>query len=194
MSASIFSGRWAEILTTAVVDAPPDPSDRAALAAWPTPLRQAWAESIDATRLTWFQKAKLKLGAFSTLLWAEPRTTGKPGWRQPGEYRLRSFAIGDSCLFLLRDGRLLRSFPIEDVERVQADPLVIGSLDLGRDDRLAFVRGRDLPGRRPARPLHRCRRRLEFSSGSSRDCRRRGRSFGRSATRPGSRKSSGLCP
>ena len=138
VSASMFSGPWAEILTAAAVEAPPDTGDRAAVAAWLAPLRQAWAARVDTVQLTWFQKAKLKQGAFSTLLWAALQPREDQDRPLPGEYRLRSFAIGDSCLFLLRDGCLLRSFPMENVAQFQADPLVIGSLDLGRDDRLAF--------------------------------------------------------
>jgi hypothetical protein len=136
VSAGIFSGAWAEILTAAVVADPPDPHDPQGMALWLAGLRQAWAAGIDPSRLAWFQKAKLKQGAFSTLLWLalEPATgNGQP---VPGSYRLRAWAIGDSCLFHLRAGRLLRTFPLERCEQFQADPLVIGSLDLGHDDQL----------------------------------------------------------
>jgi hypothetical protein len=139
VSASMFSGPWAEILTAAAVDAPPDPGDRAALAAWLAALRQSWTARIDSAALTWFQKAKLKLGAFSTLLWVRFEPLENEGRPTPGEYRLRGFAIGDSCLFHVREGRLLRSFPIQNVAQFQTDPLVIGSLDLNRDDRLLFA-------------------------------------------------------
>jgi hypothetical protein len=138
VSASMFSGPWATLLTAAAVADAPDTTDHAALVAWLAPLRQAWAAGIDTAQLTWFQKAKLKQGAFSTLLWASLEPRADEGRPLPGEYRLRGWAIGDSCLFLVREGRLLRSFPLQTVEQFQADPLVIGSLDLGRDDRLAF--------------------------------------------------------
>jgi hypothetical protein len=136
VSAGIFSGAWAEILTAAVVADPPDPDDPQRMALWLAGLRQAWAAGIDHSRLAWFQKAKLKQGAFSTLLWLALEPASENGQPLPGSYRLRAWAIGDSCLFHLRAGQLLRTFPLERCEQFQADPLVIGSLDLGHDDQL----------------------------------------------------------
>jgi len=125
-----------------VVHGPPDPADREAFAAWLKTQREAWAASIDTSGLAWFQKAKLPLGAFSTLLWVEvsplPKEQQQPGLF--GALRLRSYAIGDSCLFHVRHGELLRCFPLESAEQFQADPLVLGSVDLKRDGLISFSR------------------------------------------------------
>jgi len=133
---------WATLLSEAVVHGPPDPADREAFAAWLKTQREAWAASIDTSGLAWFQKAKLPLGAFSTLLWVEvsplPKEQQQPGLF--GALRLRSYAIGDSCLFHVRHGELLRCFPLESAEQFQADPLVLGSVDLKRDGLISFSR------------------------------------------------------
>lgn len=138
VASGIFCRGWARILAEAVVDDDLDPNDRGRFNRWLAERRRAWQEQIDVSSLAWFQKPKLRQGAFSTLLWvrleqAEPKIAGGPE-----AWRLRTFAIGDSCLFLFREGRMLRAFPIEHAEQLEADPLAIGSIDLGRDELIVF--------------------------------------------------------
>ena len=133
------SRQWAQILTEATVADPPEAEDRQAFAGWLARQRQAWTEQIDATGLAWFQKAKLPLGAFSTLLWIHVTPMEKPQAGQFGAYRLRCRAIGDSCLFHVRRGELVRQFPIQEAAEFEADPVVLGSMDLKRDQLMQFV-------------------------------------------------------
>lgn len=137
VTSGIFSGPWAEILTEAVQADPPDLDTPGAFAAWLARARGTWSAAIDTSRLAWFQKAKMQQGAFSTLLWfaLEPCDPSEGTF---GTYRLRAWAIGDSCLFHVRDGTLLAKFPIQSADELQADPLVVGSLDLRRDGMLEF--------------------------------------------------------
>jgi hypothetical protein len=140
VTSSLFARLWATILVEAATSGVPDPDDREALARWLAEHRAAWSRQIDVSRLAWFQKAKLREGAFSTLLTvrlvppAETAREGEPDWR------LRGLAIGDSCLFLVRDGKLLRKFPIQTSAELQSDPVVLGSVDLNRDELLEFHR------------------------------------------------------
>jgi hypothetical protein len=140
VTSSLFARAWATILVEAAASAMPDPLDRGALARWLAEHRAAWGRQIDVSRLAWFQKAKLREGAFSTLLAvrlvppANAAPEGEPTWR------LRGLAIGDSCLFLVRDGKLRRKFPIQTSAELQSDPVVLGSVDLNRDDLLEFHR------------------------------------------------------
>lgn len=154
VTSSIFARHWAGILTEATVAEPPTPSHSVpaaggtsvpaadgteeAFAHWLQLRRQAWSQQIDTSSLAWFQKAKLPLGAFSTLLWVQvsPVEEDQPGTF--GAHRLRGFAIGDSCLFHVRHGEVLRTFPIQKAEELEVDPLVLGSVDLGRDELLRF--------------------------------------------------------
>jgi hypothetical protein len=139
VSSAIFSAQWANVLVDAVIAAAPEPSDPEGFAAWLGQRRQAWSQRIDASRLGWSQRAKLPRGAFSTLLWVR---VGDADGDRPGAFgacRLQGFAIGDSCLFHVRGRELVRSFPLHAASEFDADPLALGSLDLGRDRLMQFT-------------------------------------------------------
>lgn len=139
VASAIFSRQWAEILAQATVADPPDVGDDEAFAGWLAERRGSWNEAIDVSGLAWFQKAKLPLGAFSTLVWVrvEPMDDEREG--AFGAYRLEGYAIGDSCLFHCRRGELVRMFPMENAAQFEADPVVLGSVDLNRDQLQKFV-------------------------------------------------------
>jgi len=138
VASGIFSRQWARILTDAVVADDPDPGDAAGFGQWLAVQRNAWQEQIDVASLAWFQKPKLREGAFSTLLWVRLLEAGEDDPAQPATCRLRASAVGDSCLFCVRGGQVRRAFPVQRAEQLKADPVVIGSVDLGRDDLVEF--------------------------------------------------------
>jgi len=153
VASAIFSGQWAELLTTGVIAQPPDPDDKDAFARWLRALRQVWSEQIRTSGLAWFQKAKLPRGAFATLLWIriqekviQEKVSGTiltedkmvPDTFLAPAYRLRAYAIGDTCLFHVRERKVLHTFPVEKAAQFEADPLVLGSVDLKRDQLLKF--------------------------------------------------------
>jgi hypothetical protein len=139
VASAIFSRQWAEILVAAALSDPPDPDDAETFAGWLQERRRAWSESIDVTGLAWFQKAKLPLGAFSTLVWVQVAPLEEEREGAFGGYRLRGYAIGDSCLFQVRHGEPVRMFPVLAAEQFEADPVVLGSVDLNRDQLQQFV-------------------------------------------------------
>jgi hypothetical protein len=139
VSSALFSGPWAAILAEAVVADSPNPIETAEFAAWLRQQRERWAASIDTSSLAWFQKAKLPQGAFSTLLYTRVCPLDETDAGHFGGYRLLSFALGDSCLFQIRGGELVRSFPLETSAQFESDPLVLGSVDLKRDHLLKFA-------------------------------------------------------
>lgn len=138
VSSAIFSGPWARILTHAVVEDPPPLEEGEAFQVWLARQRDCWSSQIDASRLTWYQRPKMVDGAMTTLLWIEltPIEIGEDGLAK--NYRLRSFAIGDSCLFHVRGGETQRMFPLEQSEEFGLNPAVIGSVDRKRDHLLEF--------------------------------------------------------
>lgn len=138
VSSAIFSGPWARVLTREVVAAPPNLEDAAAFQDWLARGRAAWSSQIDVSKLTWYQRPKMVDGAMTTLLWIEltPLEIGEDGLAK--NYRLLSFAIGDSCLFHLRDGQTLSKFPLENSSEFGLNPAVIASIDRRRDHLLAF--------------------------------------------------------
>ncbi|MBN2477032.1 MAG: protein phosphatase 2C domain-containing protein [Pirellulales bacterium] len=139
VASAIFSKQWAAILVEATLADTPDPAEAEAFGRWLARQRQTWTEQIDVTGLAWYQKAKLPLGAFSTLLWVQVQLMEEPQEGAFGAYRLWGGAIGDSCLFHVRRGELVRMFPIQAAEEFEADPVVIGSVDLNRDQLLQFA-------------------------------------------------------
>jgi hypothetical protein len=165
VAAGMFSGLWARLLTERTVAQPPNLDDGGEFQAWLAGERAAWAGQIDFSKLTWFQREKLKQanGAASTLLWltlTTPGGTAGPPDSEPGGtaglpgseddtvaqanrdivegYRLQSIAIGDCCLFHLRDGQTLRSFPMECAADFGLNPGQLGSIDESKDHLLEF--------------------------------------------------------
>jgi hypothetical protein len=138
VASGIFARQWARILAEATVAEPPEPGDREAFDRWLSRRRETWRDEIDVTNLAWFQKPKLREGAFSTLVWVEILPIDEADRQPQDPWRLRAFAVGDSCLFHVRGGELLRTFPIEKAAELEANPVVVGSVDLNRDELVEF--------------------------------------------------------
>lgn len=139
VASAIFSRLWARILVTAAVDGLPDPADRETFTPWLAERRQQWSRQIDVSRLTWFQKPKLREGAFSTLLYVRLIPPGETD-EASRAWRLSALAVGDTCLFLVRDGAVVRKFPIQTAAELECNPMAIGSIDLGHDAQIKFHR------------------------------------------------------
>jgi hypothetical protein len=138
VSAGIFSGQWARILTQTTVAEPPNLEDITGFQAWLARQRAAWAAPIDVSRLAWHQRPKMIDGAMSTLLWLILSPNDGQSNAPPDSYRLESFAIGDCCLFHIRQGQWLRSFPLQTAAEFNLTPGMIGSIDQKRDHLLEF--------------------------------------------------------
>jgi hypothetical protein len=87
-------------------------------------------------------------GGMSTLLWVTLSPNDGQSDAVPGSYCLRGFAIGDCCLFHVRQGQWLRSFPLQSATEFDLTPGMIGSIDQKRDNLLEFRAVADvcLPG------------------------------------------------
>ena len=124
-SESAFAREWANILTGAFVDRPLDLCGLTedSLNAWLLPAREAWHSGVPWDRLPWHGEAKARAGAFATLLGlavgAAPDDPGRLSWQ--------ALAVGDSCLFVVRDDRLLLSFPLEDAAEFDNNPALVCS-------------------------------------------------------------------
>jgi serine/threonine protein phosphatase PrpC len=139
VTSGIFSRQWARILTRAAVEDWPNPSDEERFPAWLVELRRQWEAEIDTSGLAWYQRAKLREGGFSTLVWL--RLLDNDGLRDGRDQSsVEVMAIGDSCLFHVRDNEMLEAFPLETAREFDSSPLVLGSVDLNRDDQLQFER------------------------------------------------------
>ncbi len=108
-SEGIFAKAWSHLLAESFVAAVPDLGDSAARTAWIEKLRTIWAEIINVQSLRWSQQNKVnQTGAAATLLTLQVQ----PGAGPEAPWRWRSWAVGDSCLFCVRDNRLRAAFPV----------------------------------------------------------------------------------
>lgn len=118
-SEASFAALWARLLTEGFVSARGKPWRDLG---WLTPLRQRWAREVDAVPLPWYAEAKRDAGAFATflgLIFRPARTDQPPFWR--------ALAIGDSCLFRTRRGRVLKSFPLSRSDAFGSQPHLLRS-------------------------------------------------------------------
>lgn len=106
-SEGIFTSAWAQLLTRTFLGEDLDVADPERLAAWMADCRGEWAEKINYPSLRWSQQAKVdSTGAGATFLaWQAGRTA-------EGALVWRSWAVGDSCLFWVRNNRLRATFPM----------------------------------------------------------------------------------
>ncbi|MFD8965840.1 hypothetical protein ACFV0C_12695 [Streptomyces sp. NPDC059568] len=79
--------------------------------------------------IAWYERPGLEKGAFATLMAVHLRTAPAAPETSGAARRWiwRAFALGDSCLFHLRDGRLITSFPITDGHGFGITPQLLGS-------------------------------------------------------------------
>jgi hypothetical protein len=134
-----FADRWSQILSLEFIMNPPsnEPLPNRWIK-WLQPLQEAWSAGIPWDTLPWFANEKARVGACTTLLALEfmpgSTTNNGPGlsmWQRmlgvarPAAMNWRAEAVGDSCLFLVRNDRLIRSFPLERPTQFTHSPALI---------------------------------------------------------------------
>jgi hypothetical protein len=151
-SESLLAGRWARWLTDAFG------STRKATTLRPGFLRayrnatEGWGAEIDryveerdrqGKPIAWYEEPGLVKGAFSTVLSVElARTSDLGGW-------WRAAAVGDSCVFQVRNECVLRSFPLDNADAFSNYPPLLPSCAAADDTVLrnvAVLRGLWEPG------------------------------------------------
>ncbi len=119
-SETSFARQWAELLVRGFVEEAPRAVE---LQDWIAPLRAAWREAHEGRATAWYAEAKARDGAFSSLL----------GLVIEGG-RWRALAVGDSCLFVVRAGKLARAFPFERAEQFSNRPVLLSSVARANGD------------------------------------------------------------
>lgn len=110
-SESAFSREWARILTEQFVKSTPDLSafDGNGMSTWLESCAEEWTLGLPPRdRIPWHGQAKARAGAFATFL----GVTVSPVRHHSGTYPWQAVAIGDSCMFIVRDDALELSFPL----------------------------------------------------------------------------------
>jgi hypothetical protein len=115
---SSFAREWAQELVTAFVNRKlPWQEIYASAANWLLPLQANWQLWLARQNLTWFAKRKAGEGTFATFVSLE--IFADMSWK--------SLAVGDSCLFVVRDSCLLKSFPLQTSHEFNNRPRLIGT-------------------------------------------------------------------
>ena len=124
-SESAFAREWANVLVDAFVTRPMDVSglSEEALNVWLALAQEEWHDLVPWDRIPWHGEAKAQAGAFATLLGLTFGST------RGNTRRLcwRAVAVGDSCLFVVRDGGLELSFPLDDAATFDNSPSLVCS-------------------------------------------------------------------
>ena len=122
-SESAFAKWWAAILTEAFVRRPLCLSELSGntLEEWLTHGQREWDSKVPWERIPWHGEAKARSGALATLLGLiiGPDKSGRMLWR--------AIAVGDTCLFVVRNDELVVSFPLGDPEQFNNTPELICS-------------------------------------------------------------------
>jgi hypothetical protein len=115
---SSFAREWAQELVTAFVNRQLPWQEVYAMAAnWLSPLQTSWQQWLVHQDLSWFAKRKAGEGAFATFVSLE--VFANLTWK--------ALAVGDSCLFIVRDRCLHTSFPLQKSQEFNNRPKLIGT-------------------------------------------------------------------
>ncbi len=107
-----FSGLWAGILCRGFVDKKEELHV----------LQEEWRAQVSGKDLPWYAEEKLESGAYAAFLSFEIKEEKKSiNWT--------ARALGDTCLFHLRDGKILESLPLSSWEDFDYRPLLLSTRD-----------------------------------------------------------------
>lgn len=117
---SSFSGLWARLLVNS--------HSRGPLAAMNIrhrveKLGEKWFQEVTKKSLPWYAERKVQQGAFSTFLGLSLKTNNSV---VGGVWT--AFAVGDSCLFQVRDSKLVTCFPVGSADQFGYHPLLLSSI------------------------------------------------------------------
>ena len=76
-----------------------------------------WASLVERRRLPWYAQEQVRRGAFAALVGLDLRPDG----------RWAALAVGDCCLFQVRQGALIAAFPLDSAADFSQRPLLLGS-------------------------------------------------------------------
>jgi hypothetical protein len=124
---SSFSALWAKLLVEEFVRTPkPQPGP---WADWLPAVQQRWSVAVGHRASNgptpWFVQDRIQQGAFAAFLGVvlDEVTT----WRGGKRKRWRALAIGDTCLFQVRDNKLVKAVPLSRSKDFGNTPWLVGS-------------------------------------------------------------------
>lgn len=113
-SESAFASLWARLLVNEFCGT--GATDPATWASWLPALQTRWECEVGQQPLPWYGEIQWQQGAFATFLGL---IVQPPRWR--------ALAVGDSCLFHVRSGKLHCAFPVTRAAEFADSPWLVGS-------------------------------------------------------------------
>ncbi|HYV37350.1 MAG TPA: hypothetical protein VE988_16700 [Gemmataceae bacterium] len=110
-SESAFAATWADLLVEDYLKKPQR------WVTWLPLVRQRWQELCHKTELPWYLEEKIAEGAYAAFL--------AVAFQNQTQWQAK--AIGDCCLFHVRDNRVLRAFPLERSQDFGSRPTLLCS-------------------------------------------------------------------
>jgi len=113
-SASAFARLWAQLLVQAYVGGRLSPC---AIENDLAPVQARWSALVEQRNLPWYAVEQARRGAFAALV----------GLEMHADRTWTALAVGDCCLFQVRDHTLLEAMPLSDAEAFNLRPMLLGS-------------------------------------------------------------------
>lgn len=115
---------------------------------WLEPVQEEWKNQIDWDNLPWFTEQKIEHGAYAAFVGIEfsSRTQLDEGRES---LFFKAVAVGDCCLFQVRDNQLIHSFPIRESSLFDNHPHLLSSSPNGNPylkEQAFSMTGSCLPG------------------------------------------------
>lgn len=121
-SESFMAGLWAKNLVNGFIELRGESDSLGILL---PSAQQLWAKQIGEGPFPWFIERKVQEGAFATFLGLVLEEESR--WILWKKKYWRAIAVGDGCLFLIREGELIKKFPLETSEDFNDSPWLLGS-------------------------------------------------------------------
>ena len=97
---------------------------------WLKPVQDEWRDQIDWDNLPWFTEQKIEYGAFAAFVGIEFSSKTQLDEGQESLY-FKVMAVGDCCLFQIRNNQLIKSFPIQESRLFDNQPDLLCSSSKG---------------------------------------------------------------
>jgi len=121
-SEASFSAEWAKMLVRCYRDLAF--VDEADLQARMTDLSKRWQKALSWRKLPWYAIEKARMGSFASLLGLEIDPLPAGNFHR-GEWR--AMAVGDTCLFHIRNDSIVLAWPIQHSRDFGNSPLLLSS-------------------------------------------------------------------
>jgi hypothetical protein len=118
-----FSALWAQLLVKAYCEGK---FDEGLYEEALTDLQTQWIQGIGSQPLPWYAEQKVLDGAFSSLLGVTFKEASSTAVNNDSVL-WKAMAVGDSCLFHVRDDRLIKAFPLNNSSDFNNRPALISS-------------------------------------------------------------------